>query len=99
MSKKKKTLKQKKVNDLRKASPVSDISTGPATPTHSFTGIHASHTSAISAPKSAPQENLPAYTLHDLRKSITISGVLLIANTVIFVLVKNNIIPLRILGL
>ncbi len=100
MSKKKKTLKEKKASDLRKASQSPDRTTQNSTPTYTFSAVNTTSPAPKTfVNKSVILQNSSFYTLKDLRKSITISVILFAVNTIIYLLIENNSLPLSILGL
>ncbi len=97
MSRKKKTLKQKKLSDLRKHSSAPDIVTQNVSPTFTYTPEPSTKPATSPHPKQSP--SIRIHQTADLKKSMVISVILVMINTAIYLLYANNIIPLSILGL
>ena len=94
MSTKRKTLKQKKESELRRSKLASDTNISVSSPVYTF-----SSTSATLGSIRAQKTTQLSYDLSDIRNSLLVSGLLLLANGILFVLVRNNIISLRLFGL
>lgn len=100
MSKKRKTLKQKKESDLRKVSSLPDNTRASEPQTYSFSLADSPTTPvANTTPKQISVQNISHYLHQDLRKSVIASVGLIAINIVIYILIENNVIPLRVLGL
>jgi len=99
MSTKRKTLKQKKMSDIRKLSSSSESPTPtPTTPVYEFKVKSRLNPSSVST--QSPLHASPAltYSLSDIKHSLIVSFFLLLANGIIFILLKNAIIPLPLFG-
>jgi hypothetical protein len=91
MSTKRKTLKQKKIKDLRTSNISQDMQTSSGVLSYSFS----------TSTKPAPQlrTSVTTYNLQEIKYSLLTSLVLLAINTMIFFLIKNSIVNLDILGM
>lgn len=97
MSRKKKTLKQKRALDERR------VQTAPPTQV-----AHPVYSISLTADKKAPNSSssgrnlmflsLPQ-TIHDLKKSLIVSAILIAINILIYLLLANNVVSLKMLGL
>jgi hypothetical protein len=96
MSKKKKTLREKKISDTRHISVSAPLT--PQTQTITYSVPTSSLPKQTKASTLETMISLPA-TIHDLKKSVTISAVIIAVNIVIYFLLANNLIPMRLLGL
>lgn len=83
------------MSDTRKTKSASDIAISVPETLYSFTQTTPNRTQKSSSPK----VTVATYNLAEIKKSLVLSLLLILANGIVFVLVRNNIISLGIFGL
>jgi hypothetical protein len=95
MSTKRKTLKQKKIKDIRTSTISQTTDNGDTTQLYTFE----SNTPSKNMSSVKKTSTLLTYNLHEIRYSLMVSVALLLINTLIFILITKSIVPINILGL
>lgn len=97
MSRKKKTLKQKQALDERRQNSGSEVQNHNTV--YSITLPQETKTTTFSSSnKNLMFLSLPQ-TIHDLKKSLIVSSILILINILLYVLLVNNVVSLQMLGL
>lgn len=85
------------MSELRRSKIASETQISSTAPVYTF--AHTSTAASDLTQTSSAKNAMFTYDLRDIRTSLFVSVALLLANTVIFFLVKNNVISLALLGL